>query len=239
MMGALPDAAEHRPWLTDPMYGGMSPTAAEHSWRAARRRRMQEADFDDARHGQDGAGAAPSEAPPVDSFDAFGERPAAVDTADITVTENETEARYRYTENGFNAITPAAWKGTEPIKQKFLASARIPCGDLTIETGNGGSGKTEIAMHLLVNVTAGLGDWLGCTIENGVALFLSCEEPEHNIRDRVERICKHRGIDPHLLTDLHLVFPELDANVAGPRRQGRALDQGAPDGLARGVDQAA
>jgi RecA-family ATPase len=111
----------------------------------------------------------------------------------------------------FNTITPAAWKDTEPTKQDWLASARIPCGDLTIGAGNGGSGKTEIFMQLAIYVAAGLADWLGCTIESGVALFLSCEEPEHNIRDRVERICKHRGIDPHGLTDLHLVFPDLEA----------------------------
>jgi len=111
----------------------------------------------------------------------------------------------------FNTITPAMWKGTEPSKQDWLASARIPCGDLTIGAGNGGSGKTEIFMQLAIYVAAGLADWLGCIIEGGgVALFLSCEEPEHNIRDRVERICKHRGIDPHSLTDLHLVFPDLE-----------------------------
>src|SRR5262249_17385546 len=51
---------------------------------------------------------------------------------------------------------------------------------------------------------------LGCTIENGVALLLSCEEPEHNIRDRVERICKHRSIDPYDLPNLHMVFPDLE-----------------------------
>lgn len=111
----------------------------------------------------------------------------------------------------YTAITPAVWKGTEPTKQSFLAGARIPDGDLTIGAGNGGSGKTEIFMQLAIYVAAGLADWLGCTIENGVALVLSCEEPEHNIRDRVERICKHRSIDPHGLTNLHLVFPDLEA----------------------------
>jgi putative DNA primase/helicase len=58
MMDALPDAAEHKPWLTDPMYGGMSPTAAEHSWRAARRRRMQEANDE---RGSEAAGGDPSQ----------------------------------------------------------------------------------------------------------------------------------------------------------------------------------
>jgi RecA-family ATPase len=52
-------------------------------------------------------------------------------------------------------------------------------------------------------------------VETGPALFVSCEEPEENIRDRIERICKHRAIDPHGIGDLHLVFPELDATWLG------------------------
>jgi RecA-family ATPase len=121
----------------------------------------------------------------------------------------------------FAPITPAAWKGTEPEKQRWLAGARIPCGDLTILAGNGGSGKTEIATQLLVAVAAALGDWLGCLVESGPALFLSCEEPEANIRDRVERICKHRCIDPHS-ADLHLHFPDLeDTWLAAADRAGK------------------
>ena len=107
--------------------------------------------------------------------------------------------------------TPVVWRGTEPLKQRWLAAARIPCGDLTLYSGNGGAGKTETAVQLLVSVTAGLGDWLGCVVETGPALFLSCEEPEANIRDRIERICKHRCIDPHAIGDLHLHFPDLEA----------------------------
>jgi RecA-family ATPase len=155
-----------------------------------------------------------NEPPPVASFDAY-DQTATGEAADAAGTEDQAKAP-------FNVITPADWKGTETIKQKFLASARIPCGDLTILTGNGGSGKTEIAIQLLIYLAAGLADWLGCTIESGLALFLSCEEPEHNIRDRVERVCKHRGIDPHSLTDLRLVFPELDATwLAHVGRDGR------------------
>jgi RecA-family ATPase len=158
------------------------------------------------------ASESPYEPPLVDSLDAYDEGPAE-DPPNIAADQAKTP---------FNAITPAAWQGTEPIKQKFLASARIPCGDLTILTGNGGSGKTETALQLLIYVAAALVDWLGCTIEAGLALFLTCEEPEHNIRDRVERICKHRSIDPHYLTDLYLVFPELDATwLAHVARDGR------------------
>lgn len=118
--------------------------------------------------------------------------------------------------------TPVVWKGTEPLKQRWLAAARIPCGDLTLYSGNGGAGKTETAVQLLVAVTAGLGDWLGCVVEAGPALLLSCEEPEANVRDRIERICRHRHIDPHAIRDLHLHFPDLESTwLATADRFGR------------------
>jgi RecA-family ATPase len=124
----------------------------------------------------------------------------------------------------FTTITPASWKGTEPTKQRWLATARIPSGDLTIVAGNGGSGKTEIVTGLLVSVAGDLGDWLGCVVETGTVLFLSCEEPEGDIRDRVERICKHRHIDPHAIDNLHLQFPDLEnAWLATTDRFGRIV----------------
>jgi RecA-family ATPase len=121
-------------------------------------------------------------------------------------------------------MTPASWKGTDSPQQRWLAHSRIPSGDLTILAGNGGSGKTEIAAGLLVSVAADLGDWLGSVVESGPALFLSCEEPEENIRDRIERICKHRGIDPYTIENLHLHFPDLESTwLAAADRSGRVL----------------
>nr|QDF42336.1 recombinase RecA [Bradyrhizobium symbiodeficiens] len=156
--------------------------------------------------------------PPADSFEQFNEQEAGR----LSVVAAPPERKPA----GYAAITPAVWKGTEAEQQRWLASGRIPCGDLTILAGNGGSGKTEIVTQLLVHTAAGLGDWLGCTIENGPALFLSCEEPEHNIRDRVERIAKHRCIDPHDLIDLHLLFPDLEStwlvHAGGDGRLSRA-----------------
>lgn len=114
-------------------------------------------------------------------------------------------------ETTFETVTPAAWKGVEPVRQEWLAEGRVPRGDVTLFSGNGGAGKTETAVHLLVAVAAGLGDWLGSPVIAGDVLFLSGEEPEHNVRDRVERISRHRALDPYSLDRLHMIFPELDA----------------------------
>jgi len=68
-------------------------------------------------------------------------------------------------------ITPLAWRGTEPVDQRWLASGRIPAGDLTLYSGNGGTGKTETAVQLLISVAADLGHWLGCVVEGGPVFF--------------------------------------------------------------------
>ena len=115
----------------------------------------------------------------------------------------------------FVTINPTAWRDTKPVELHWLAERRIRGNDLAILSGNGGAGKTEIATHLLISVSAKLGDWLGCVVDHGRALFISCEEDETDVRDRVERIAKHRGRDPHAIEDLHLFFPDLDATWLG------------------------
>jgi RecA-family ATPase len=170
----------------------------------------------------------PDDIPPVTEFSEFGEFRGDADLEHaLEIGQETTQAAADIAvsaQSSFSTLTPASWKGTEPIKQRWLAGARIPIGDLTILAGNGGSGKTEIITQLLISVAADLQDWLGCVVENGPALFLSCEEPEVDIRDRIERICKHRGIDPHAIESLHLHFPDLEATwLAAADRTGKVV----------------
>jgi RecA-family ATPase len=119
-------------------------------------------------------------------------------------------------------ITPKRWTGTVSAPRRWLAEGRVPSDDVTILAGDGGTGKTEIACQLLIYVAAGINDWLGAAIENGPALFISCEEPEDDIRRRVERISEHVNIDAHGLDDLHILFPALDSTwLVHAERDGR------------------
>jgi RecA-family ATPase len=119
-------------------------------------------------------------------------------------------------------ITPADWKDIEPVAEQWFALNRILGNDLTIISGDGGAGKTEMAVQLCVYGATGLGDWLGTTIESGPTLFYSAEEQEPALRKRVNRICKYRGIDPDHIRDLHLHFPDLeDPYLVTDERQGK------------------
>lgn len=106
-------------------------------------------------------------------------------------------------------ITPATWRGTPIVPMRWLALNRIPANDVTILSGDGGAGKTTIALQLAVSVACDLGDWLGTTCEAGPVLFFSAEEPEEEIRRRIDRIAANRGLDPDDIENLHLHFPRL------------------------------
>jgi RecA-family ATPase len=145
------------------------------------------------------------ETPPLDAYEGDAELERAVDAGTPAKAPQPPQAAC------LQIITPAAWKDTETPPLRWLAAGRIPADDLTIFSGNGGSGKTELSAALCVSVAAGLGDWVGACVETGPVLFLSAEEPEANVRDRIERIAKHRSIDPHAIADLHLTFPDLES----------------------------
>ena len=82
-------------------------------------------------------------------------------------------------------ITPAAWPNEAPPPVDWLVVNRIPHGDVTTLHGDGGAGKTDIALRLAANVARGAQDWLGHEIATGKVLFVSGEEPERELWRRM------------------------------------------------------
>jgi RecA-family ATPase len=188
-----------KPWLDDPRYSGMSPAAAEHSWRAGRHHQEpEEARFDDER-----------EEPPLlePAFDSNWEP----DQAPASAIEP----------SALKLICPPAWRDVPLEPMRWLATNRIPAGDVTILSGDGGGGKTTVALQLAVSVERDLGDWLGTTCEAGPVIFFSGEEPEGEMRRRIHRTARKRGLDDADLDRLHFHFAEPHACLlAVARRDG-------------------
>jgi RecA-family ATPase len=103
-------------------------------------------------------------------------------------------------------ICPPAWRDVPLVPMRWLATHRIPARDATILSGDGGGGKTTVALQLAVSVERGLGDWLGTTCESGPVIFVSAEEPDHEMRRRLERVARKRGIEPDEIAGLHFHF---------------------------------
>jgi RecA-family ATPase len=107
-------------------------------------------------------------------------------------------------------ITPAAWPCEAPPPVDWLVAGRIPRGDVTTLHGDGGTGKTDIAIRLAANVARGAQDWLGHAVEAGRVVFISGEEPERDLRRRIWLHAERDFYSPETLTDLHLWLPGDD-----------------------------
>jgi len=107
-------------------------------------------------------------------------------------------------------VRPSAWRGVPIPPMHWLATNRIPAGDVTILSGDGGSGKTTIAKQLAVAVAGDLPDWLGTTCETGPVIFFSGEEPQDEMRRRLERVAGKRGLEAADLEQLHFHFADPD-----------------------------
>lgn len=112
-------------------------------------------------------------------------------------------------------IRPTQWKGVEIEPMRWLATHRVPEDDVTILAGDGGLGKTTLALQLGVSVACDLGDWLGTTTLSGPVIFYSAEEPESEMRRRLDRVARKRGIDPDDIKRLFFHFAEADKALLG------------------------
>ena len=127
-------------------------------------------------------------------------------------------------------ITPAAWPNEAPPPVDWLLTGRIPRGDVTTLHGDGGAGKTDIALRLAANVARGASDWFAHDIAVGKVLFVSGEEPERELRRRMWQHCQRDGYSldmlaenfrlwiPDEIHDAAMAVAERHTNIMRPTR---------------------
>jgi RecA-family ATPase len=119
-------------------------------------------------------------------------------------------------------VTPLDWPDEPPPRVSWVAHNLIPRGDVSSLGGDGGSGKTMLALQLATAMARGAQDWLGAVVDPGPVVFISGEEPEDEIRRRVGRVAARQGFDLSELANLHFWFPSdfSDCTLALPRPGG-------------------
>jgi RecA-family ATPase len=150
--------------------------------------------------------SAPAEPPPVMSAEEFG------------LSTNAEPDQGPASPTQLQLICPPAWRDVPLEPMRWLATRRIPAADATILSGDGGGGKTTVALQLAVAVERDLRDWLGTTCETGPVIFFSGEEPEPEMRRRLDRVARKRGLDPADIENLHFHFADPDACLLGIAR---------------------
>lgn len=99
---------------------------------------------------------------------------------------------------------PVRWQGADVPPRRWLVDGLIPVGDAVLCYGDGGTGKSLLALQLLVATVLGR-DWLGLPVRRGKAIGVFCEDDADELHRRLAGILKHYGADFADLEGLRLV----------------------------------
>ena len=84
-------------------------------------------------------------------------------------------------------FSAAQFEGRPVPPREWLVSGLIPAQDVTLLAGDGGTGKSLIALQLAHAVATG-GGWVGRTVEPGAVVYLSCEDDVSELHRRLNDI---------------------------------------------------
>jgi RecA-family ATPase len=96
----------------------------------------------------------------------------------------------------------AASLGARPPPRTWLVPELIPGRNVTLLSGDGGTGKSLLALQLAVAVATRDSLWLGLEVAHGGAVFVSAEDELDEVHRRLANICAADGPDITHLTDL-------------------------------------
>jgi RecA-family ATPase len=116
----------------------------------------------------------------------------------------------------FETFDASRWEGVAIEPRRWIAHNRIPVGEPGIMSGDGGTGKTKLALQLAVAVAACLGDWVGGVVDaEGPVIVFSAEEKLKEMHRRTLDVIESRGLSfGDLRSALHFICDQ-DETVLG------------------------
>jgi RecA-family ATPase len=114
-------------------------------------------------------------------------------------------------------IDPRTLAGRPVPPREWHARNLIPHRTVTLLTGDGGTGKSLLALQLSV-ATVLRKTWIGREVTGGRALYLSAEDDQDEVHRRLDDICAGEGGSLEDLGDLRILpLAGLDAVLAAPQ----------------------
>jgi RecA-family ATPase len=120
-------------------------------------------------------------------------------------------------------INMSNWDSEPVPEQEWAVADRIPLGQTTLFTGEGGYGKSTMQLHLCAAHALGL-SWLNTLPEPGPSVFFEAEDGERTIHRRLAAIATHYGVrfEDMVKGGLHVISMfGRDAVLATPTRSGK------------------
>lgn len=86
----------------------------------------------------------------------------------------------------------ASLKGKPVPARQWLVPGLVPQKTVTLFSGDGGTGKSLLALQLAVAAVAGTG-WVGKSVQQGTALLISAEDDDDELHRRLDDILRAEG----------------------------------------------
>lgn len=99
--------------------------------------------------------------------------------------------------------TVANFAGNLPPRREWLAHDWIPVGQPTLLYGDGGTGKSLLALQLCTSVALNI-PWLGLGVKNGRSIYFTAEDDEAELHRRIEKICQSTDVNVSDLSDMEI-----------------------------------
>ncbi len=102
-----------------------------------------------------------------------------------------------------SVVDVAQLTGLVPKAREWTVNELVPRKSVTLLTGDGGVGKSLIALQLAASVAVGR-PWLGQRTAHGNALYVSAEDDMDELHRRITSICAGHGVQMQTVTNMRL-----------------------------------
>jgi RecA-family ATPase len=139
-----------------------------------------------------------------------GPLPAGMPIPGPCEIEDEAEPR------ALAMFTAASLHGLPTPVRKWHVRDWLPGETVSLLYGDGGVGKSLLALQLLVSTAIGR-PWLGRMVEQGVCLFVTAEDSKQEVHMRLADVARENSVPLSAIGDLHILpLAGEDAILAAP-----------------------